>query len=795
MIPQRARVRRRRSTAPGSRPSGARWSRGASTRSSCSGRRTSATCRASTTTTCRTPMRRRAARSRPDPRPVLVRGRARGEHVLARRGRALPRGRGPDRASWPACSRRLGLAGGRLGVERPTVGLTVNQFQQLVAQLPDAVIEDSFPAVEIPRRVKSPAEIGYMRRAAALTDRALDAACAAVKVGVSDGELAATITNVIYGEGGEVTSLGPIVAVGYRAGAPHSSFNGTRVQAGDSVFLELTAQVRRYTAPIMRSVWLGEPSAEILRLADAGAAAVETIVRTARPGLPASEVARAARAELEPILDQVMFHNSYGYPVGIGFPPTWTESLGLLPARATNDPARGRHDIPPADLAAAVRRVRRQPEPHDARHRDRRRDADPVDRPAAGPPGRRIGRCAHGARCWSPCWSRVRGRLGRAAAGRRREHGRRAVRRRGRGGRARRSSGSYGTVFEGDAIEVAMQRNIGNGAAVGDYDAGRRPRRLPARPGRPAIATLPQRAERRPAVGRAVHRGQDRRGRRRRNRGMQPGGPVRRPRRRRPARPGRRQRRRTRSPAPARPRRLPQRGATDVQRRDGGLGLRAQRATSSAGSPSWTRRVPACRRSTSATGPPRVGGATRPSRRGRQPVPGPQPVLSATSAASDSRTRRRTVGARPARRQLPGDLRGLRRRPGSPTSTSRSTTGRTAASGTWAAASATSGQAGVGNVGQRHGHRRGRHRRRRPARPLRHEHPRPRRELRQQAAGQHAARWATARGRRAALHEPGLGTAGPRRRLGLGRGVRRHRPRRPASTSTRSRASTSSSDT
>ena len=175
-----------------------------------------------------------------------------------------------------------------------------------------------------------------MRRAAALTDRALDAACAAVEVGVSDGELAAAITNVIYGEGGEVTSLGPIVAVGYRAGAPHSSFNGTRVQAGDSVFLELTAQVRRYTAPIMRSVWLGEPSAEILRLADAGAAAVETIVRTARPGLPASEVARAGRAELEPILDQVMFHNSYGYPVGIGFPPTWTESLGFY-LRTTND--------------------------------------------------------------------------------------------------------------------------------------------------------------------------------------------------------------------------------------------------------------------------------------------------------------------------------------------------------------------------------------------------------------------------------------------------------------------------
>ena len=392
---------------------------------------------------------------------------------------------------------RLGLAGGRLGVERPTVGLTVNQFEHLVAQLPDAVIEDSFPAVEIPRRVKSPAEIGYMRRAAALTDRALDAACAAVKVGVSDGELAAAITNVIYGEGGEVTSLGPIVAVGYRAGAPHSSFNGTRVQAGDSVFLEFTAQVRRYTAPIMRSVWLGEPSAEILRLADAGAAAVETIVRTARPGLPASEVARAARAELEPILDQVMFHNSYGYPVGIGFPPTWTESLGFY-LWATNDQvARSRDDLPPADLAAAVRRVRGQPEPHDARHRHRRRDADPVDRPAAGPPGRRIApvraRSAVlvsvlvAACAVASAEPRGRGRRGRSPLRRRRRRGgarvRGQLRHRVRGRRDR-------------GRDAAQPRQRGRRRRL---RRRRRPGRLPARPGRPTVAAVPQRAQRRPA--------------------------------------------------------------------------------------------------------------------------------------------------------------------------------------------------------------------------------------------------------------------------------------------------------
>jgi len=232
--------------------------------------------------------------------------------------------------------RRLGLANGRLGVERPMLGLNANQFGALVAHLPDATIEDSFPCVEIPRRVKSAAEIGYMRRAAALTDRAVDVACAAVHVGVSDGELAAAITSVIYGEGGEATCLGPIVASGFRAGAPHSSFAGRRVQAGDAVFLEFTAQVRRYTAPIMRTVWMGRPNAEIERLADVGEETVATIVRTARPGIPAGDVARAAAAVVAPIRDTVMFHDSYGYPIGLGFPPTWSEALGFY-LWASND--------------------------------------------------------------------------------------------------------------------------------------------------------------------------------------------------------------------------------------------------------------------------------------------------------------------------------------------------------------------------------------------------------------------------------------------------------------------------
>ena len=169
-----------------------------------------------------------------------------------------------------------------------------------------------------------------MRRAATLTDAAVVAAYGAIRPGVRDADVAAVIMDSFYRGGSDTVCWGPIVASGYRAGSAHSTFNGRSILAGETVFLELTGEVRRYTAPLMRTAILGQPDARIERIAAAGAAAVETILATARPGVAAAEVARAAGAVLEPVLPEVVFHHNFGYPVGIGYPGTWIEALGFF---------------------------------------------------------------------------------------------------------------------------------------------------------------------------------------------------------------------------------------------------------------------------------------------------------------------------------------------------------------------------------------------------------------------------------------------------------------------------------
>jgi Xaa-Pro dipeptidase len=226
-----------------------------------------------------------------------------------------------------------GLARSRLGIDRRWIG--AQQYEQLVAALPEARIEDGFGIVERVRLVKSAAEIELMRKAAGFTDAAVEGGFAAIAAGRRDHDIAAAIMAALYGAGSELTCWGPIVAAGYRSGLAHSAHNGKALKAGECVFLELSGQYRRYTAPLMRTAVIGNANAEQRRLAEASAGAVAAILETAKAGTPARDVAAAGLRQVAPVEEGIVFHHNFGYPVGLGYPPSWIETLGFF-IRADN---------------------------------------------------------------------------------------------------------------------------------------------------------------------------------------------------------------------------------------------------------------------------------------------------------------------------------------------------------------------------------------------------------------------------------------------------------------------------
>ena len=236
-------------------------------------------------------------------------------------------------AAFAAAIAGAGLARAKLGIDRRWIG--AQQYQQLLSALPGATIEDSFGTVERVRLVKSPAEIELMRKAAAFTDAAVEAGCAAITAGRRDCDIAAAVMQALYSAGSDLSCWGPIVATGYRSGLAHSAHNGREIRTGESVFLELTGELRRYTAPLMRTAVVGKASAEQRRLGDASAGAVAAILEAAKAGTPAKDVAAAGLRFIAPVEKDIVFHHNFGYPVGLGYPPTWIETLGFF-LRANN---------------------------------------------------------------------------------------------------------------------------------------------------------------------------------------------------------------------------------------------------------------------------------------------------------------------------------------------------------------------------------------------------------------------------------------------------------------------------
>lgn len=222
-----------------------------------------------------------------------------------------------------------GLISGTIGIEAQSRYLTPHLHAQLKDALSPAKVVNGSTLVDLVRNLKSPAEISVLRKAAEVTDKAMRMGFATVAVGVSDSEVAAAIAAELIRNDSSGFAVHPIISSGYRAGMPHNTNSGRQIERGETVFLECSPTLHWYNAPLMRTVTVGEPSDDVKDFAKLARETVEAMLETIRPCAAASEVAETAKAKIAHVRDQTLFHEVYGYPVGIGFPPTWGEESGF----------------------------------------------------------------------------------------------------------------------------------------------------------------------------------------------------------------------------------------------------------------------------------------------------------------------------------------------------------------------------------------------------------------------------------------------------------------------------------
>ncbi len=211
----------------------------------------------------------------------------------------------------------------RIGVQRES--LTAEQYLAIQQRLPDATLVDAGDILTYIKVRKSRAEIAYMRRAGELTTMAMQAAMKEVAAGKTDNDVAAVAYNMLIGRGSEYMCIDPIVTVGERSGIPHSTFRRTLIQPGDSIIIEIGACIYRYSSPLMRTVVISPVPDEVRLMADACRDSLNVLIEHMRPGVVAGEVAAKAKAAWMPTCEELIWHGTYAYSVGLGFPPDWND--------------------------------------------------------------------------------------------------------------------------------------------------------------------------------------------------------------------------------------------------------------------------------------------------------------------------------------------------------------------------------------------------------------------------------------------------------------------------------------
>ncbi len=172
------------------------------------------------------------------------------------------------------------------------------------------------------QRLKSPAEIELMRRAAEVCDAGLNALLDVLAPGVTELEAWEGLEHAMIAAGGEPAALQENVWAG-TSHLIHALSSRRRLLAGDLVCADPCGVVHRYHANAARTFSIGEPDQAAFELMDRLAGGAKLFEDTAAPGVAVADVQRQLRTYYQDcgLWDRRGWLG--GYELGVAFPPDW----------------------------------------------------------------------------------------------------------------------------------------------------------------------------------------------------------------------------------------------------------------------------------------------------------------------------------------------------------------------------------------------------------------------------------------------------------------------------------------
>lgn len=196
-------------------------------------------------------------------------------------------------------------------------------WQVMAAEVEELALQDL--ASEL-RRVKTPAELALIERAAEYADIALERTFARLASGSTELEILADVVHAVtrlmreeLGEHYELVqpALAGVIQSGTRAALPSAPASTRRLSRGDVVIAEFTACVAGYHAQSGCTFFVGDPLREVVSWVEAAMQAQAAALEAAVRGATAGAVDQAARQVIERVGHARAARGLTGHGIGL----------------------------------------------------------------------------------------------------------------------------------------------------------------------------------------------------------------------------------------------------------------------------------------------------------------------------------------------------------------------------------------------------------------------------------------------------------------------------------------------
>ena len=167
------------------------------------------------------------------------------------------------------------------------------------------------------RASKSEEEIGYLREAQAISEKALAEVLRIIKPGMTERQVAAELVYHMLLNGSEGNSFDPIVITGKKTSMPHGVPGDEVIHEGDFVTMDFGCLKHGYCSDMTRTIALGYVSEKMDKVYHTVLEAQLAGIAATKAGVAGREMDAAARNVINAAGFEGCFGHSYGHSLGL----------------------------------------------------------------------------------------------------------------------------------------------------------------------------------------------------------------------------------------------------------------------------------------------------------------------------------------------------------------------------------------------------------------------------------------------------------------------------------------------